>query len=390
MIITRIMYHCSMEEMVTLQYGSFAVLSEWAKGVTCPSGRNPGGGLFAGCDQTVLQNTPQDASVAHQDQPQSFHPRAPQGNRSVLTIPMTWVTHCHYPLTWPASYEMSLMSSLTIHTHLPPSATSSPQPPNNGSDQHHANPMGGAWLKTHTALSSNPMASGQAASRHKSTPDLTKHPMEWIQVHMAKNRQPPGWWWEFRSLYKGEVMGRLTNNILQQITRKQAVAFRLSAVQEEVAGLWEAPLNICSLSWQDFLPHCDFHGMRVLGETWKEGTLALAKVLQCGVERLGAPSGVLCNLVQDLQSCIEPLMCLEGDYIMETILLKASDNEPGISPTLAEEAALLGKDATPQEAQKTTTCPPDYLEEIPKPKGATELADPHDACVKKQNGNCTL
>ena len=78
---------------------------------------------------------------------------------------------------------------------------------------------------------------------------------------MDKNRQLPSWWKELRSLYK-EFTDGLTNDIVQQIARKQVVAFRLPTVQEEVAGWWVAPLSSCSLGQQDFLPHCDFCGMK--------------------------------------------------------------------------------------------------------------------------------
>ena len=71
-------------------------------------------------------------------------------------------------------------------------------------------------------------------------------------------------------------------------------------------------------------------------------------------------------------------MHLEGDDILVASLLKAADNEPGVSPTLAEDATLLGENHTSQEVQKTTTCPPDYLEETPEPEGTAGSVDPHD------------
>ena len=37
-----------------------------------------------------------------------------------------------------------------------------------------------------------------------------------------------------------------------------------------------------------------------------------------------------------------PLMCLNGDEIVEAVLLEPMDNETGTSPTPEEEAALLG------------------------------------------------
>ena len=163
----------------------------------------------------------------------------------------------------------------------------SPQPPSNSSDQHCANPMGGAWPKPGTAPSGKPTTASQARPRCRSTPDPIEHPGECIWAHVAKNRQPPSWWQGFRSLYKDKITGRLTNNMIQQITRKQAVASRLPTVQEEVVGWWEASLSICGPGQQDFLQHCDFCGTRDLRETWKEGTLVLAKALQCCRERLG-------------------------------------------------------------------------------------------------------
>ena len=75
----------------------------------------------------------------------------------------------------------------------------------------------------------------------------------------------------------------------------------------------------------------------------------LAKAPQHCAEKLRMPSGVLCDIVWDLQRCMEPLMHLEGDDIFEASLLEAADNEPGAFPTLAEEATLLGKDPTSQE-----------------------------------------
>ena len=102
---------------------------------------------------------------------------------------------------------------------------------------------------------------------------------------MAKSRQPSSWWWEFRSLYKDFTDG-LSDDMVQQIARKQAAAFRLPTVQDEVVGWWEAQLSICGLGQWDFLPHCDFHGMRDFRENQREGTLALARALHHCVEKL--------------------------------------------------------------------------------------------------------
>ena len=71
-------------------------------------------------------------------------------------------------------------------------------------------------------------------------------------------------------------------------------------------------------------------------------------------------------------------MHLKGDDILEASLLEAADNGPGASQTLAEEATLLGKDPTPQEARETTTCPPDCQEDTPEPKDAAGVVGPLD------------
>ena len=132
------------------------------------------------------------------------------------------------------------------------------------------------------------------------------------------------------SLYK-EFMGWLTDDLVQKFARQQAAAFRLPTVQNEVSGWWEAPLSIHRLGRQDFLPHCDFLGKRDFWEIQKEGTLVLARALQHCMKKLGAPSWVMCDMVQDLQRGMEPLMWLEGDDILEALLLEATDNEPGVS-----------------------------------------------------------
>ena len=91
----------------------------------------------------------------------------------------------------------------------------------------------------------------------------------------------------------------------------------------------------------------------------------------CG--EVGAPPGMLCDMAWYLQRCMEPLMYLKDDDILEASLLETTDNESGASPTLAEEAALLGEDPPSQEAQKTTACPADHQEETPKPKVRAQL-----------------
>ena len=103
-------------------------------------------------------------------------------------------------------------------------------------------------------------------------------------------------------------MGGLANDMVQQIARKQAGAFRLPTAQDGVLGWWDAPHSICSLSRRDFLPHQDFHRMRDFRKTQKEETLVLAMALQHCAEKSVVPSRVLCNVVWDLQRCMAPLI----------------------------------------------------------------------------------
>ena len=87
----------------------------------------------------------------------------------------------------------------------------------------------------------------------------------------------------------------------------------------------------------------------------QEKTLALAQVLQACTERSGAPTGVLCDSVTELQRCIAPLMCLNGDEIVEASLLEPAGKEVGMAPTSEEEAILLGKEPKLPEAPEATS-----------------------------------
>ena len=52
---------------------------------------------------------------------------------------------------------------------------------------------------------------------------------------------------------------------------------------------------------------------------------------------------------RELQKCMPPLMTLNGGDIEEASLLRPAGEEPGPSPTLEEEASLLGKEDEPSE-----------------------------------------
>ena len=92
----------------------------------------------------------------------------------------------------------------------------------------------------------------------------------------------------------------------------------------------------------------DFQTMR------QKKTLALAQVLQCCTERLGVPTRVLCDTARELQKCVAPLMILNGDDIVESSLLEPMGDEPATSPTLEDEAILLGEELELLEAPEAT------------------------------------
>ena len=138
------------------------------------------------------------------------------------------------------------------------------------------------------------------------------------------------------------------------------MTFWLPTAQEEASGWWETPPSIYRLGHWDFLPYTDFSSAGDFWVTRQEETLALARALQCCAVRLGAPPGVLCDMAQDLQRCMLPLMHLTGDDIGEASLLRLADDGPGMCPTLVEEALLLGDEPISWEAQETATLPHEH------------------------------
>ena len=68
--------------------------------------------------------------------------------------------------------------------------------------------------------------------------------------------------------------------------------------------------------------------------------------------RSGAPTGVLCNVVCELQKYIAPLLSLNGDNIVEALLLEPTGDKPRTSPTLEKEAASWEKNWSCWRLQK--------------------------------------
>ena len=128
--------------------------------------------------------------------------------------------------------------------------------------------------------------------------------------------------------------------------------------------------SLSTLHCNDFLLPGDLKGSQNIHEMRKEKTLALAKGPQSCSEWSGGPYSMMCGTVRDLQGCMTNLMQFEEENIWEIPLLKPADDLSIASPTLEEEAALLGE---PWEAWATTTCPLRHEEWAPKPESAARL-----------------
>ena len=67
-------------------------------------------------------------------------------------------------------------------------------------------------------------------------------------------------------------------------------------------------------------------------------------------------------------------MWLDGDKIVEALLMWPTNDGPGMPPTSEEEAVPLGDELELQEAQEVTTSPPE-CSETPKPEAPTDQFD---------------
>ena len=171
-------------------------------------------------------------------------------------------------------------------------------------------------------------------------PDPVDCADNWIQVQMSWEAWHPHWWRELKALYRSWLANNLSDTHALQFNGWQAAAFRLPLAKEEASAWWEASHGLGWLCLQkDFLPWVDSPGSRDFQVTRQDKTLPLAWSLQCGAESLGTPPKVLCDVAQDLQRCVAPLMWLEWNEIVEASLLGPTDNGPG-APQTSEEALL--------------------------------------------------
>ena len=155
----------------------------------------------------------------------------------------------------------------------------------------------------------------------------------------------------------------------------QATSFWLPTVQEKVSGWWEAPHSLPGLCHWDFLPHNDVPHTRDFQKKRKEETSALAYALQHSADRFGMPPEVLCEVAQDLQRCMVPLMFLYRDEIVEFSLFRPMSKEHRTSSTPQEGIVLLGTEPPSQKSQEIATLLCIYQKDTPKPKDTVEWSD---------------
>ena len=109
----------------------------------------------------------------------------------------------------------------------------------------------------------------------------------------------------------------------------QVVVFWLPWAQQEAAGWWTSPLAIPELHLQDYMPSPTSSNFQIMRQ---QKTMALAKLLQACTKESGFPTGVLCDVMWELQWCMAPLLVLKSDEIVEASLLRPIEGECGTSP----------------------------------------------------------
>ena len=125
----------------------------------------------------------------------------------------------------------------------------------------------------------------------------------------------------------------------------------LQASSHAAGGLWV--VGCSALDWWALPPSIHVrHWHPGPKDTWVmrwEKTLALAQALHACAEESGAPP-VFCTILHgSFRGVWLPLCPSVGDDIVKASLLKSTKEECGTSPTLEEEAILLGKETELQQ-----------------------------------------
>ena len=217
------------------------------------------------------------------------------------------------------------------------------------SPQHSHAPAGGTWTqpKILAAASSGQSHSWSQTRTGRERPNPVRYPCWWITNELSQSSNPhPHWWREIKASRKLSVGAHIVQKgygeySTQHYALWQAAAFRLPLAQQEASGWWDALLPYAGFVYRTFFPLPQTHG--ISGPSTRKKTLALARALQVCAEASGAKPGVLCRAVRELQQCMALLMAIDGDDVMEASLLGLVEEELGPSPTLEEEAVLLGE-----------------------------------------------
>ena len=199
------------------------------------------------------------------------------------------------------------------------------------------------------------------------------HPTDWMQAQMIWNPVPRRWWEELRSIHR-----------------------------KSFSQTWPCPGAATHPMTDPILlaVHCPGRGIRLVGGPMQSSRVRSLRLLapqwflqyqgflreeEGGDLGTGPSSASLCREVGDASwspvqyitepsKCMEPLMCLEGDEIVEVSLIGPTDDGSGMSPTLVEEAVLLGHEPVPQEPQEATMCPCEHPE-VPEPEEPATQSD---------------
>ena len=174
-------------------------------------------------------------------------------------------------------------------------------------------------------------------------PDPVSHPCMWIEaemlkiphIHCWKTLLPSG----ERTMFSHVLCESLSEPEALCLACWQAVVFWLPWAQQETAGWWAPPLTIPGLHLEDYMPSPTSFNFWIMRQ---QKTMALARVLQACAEKSGVPTGVLCDVVWELQWDMAPLLVLNGNKIVEASLLRPIWGECRTPHTPEEEAALLG------------------------------------------------
>ena len=136
---------------------------------------------------------------------------------------------------------------------------------------------------------------------------------------------PCGW----RTMFSHILCESLNEPKALHLAHWQASVFWLPWAQQESAGWWAPPLAIPWLLLKEYMPSPTPSNCQIMRQ---QKTMELARALQACTEESGFPTDVVCDMVQELQWCMAPLLVLNGNEIVEASLLRPVEGENRTSP----------------------------------------------------------